>query len=113
MSTTRLVTDLYQRYQARDWSGAAALLHPAAELDMPATAERLVGLQERSPEPRGDLSVLRVVGSADAAEAAVALEVVAPVDVLRCAAFWQVADGQLRRGVPYWVIVGGERPPPR
>lgn len=119
MSTPQLVTDLYRRYQARDWSAAATLLHPDAELDMPATAERLVGraqvigLQERYPEPWGDLSVLRAVGSADAAEAAVELEVVAPVDVFRCAAFWQVADGLLRRGVEYWVTVAGERPPPR
>jgi len=113
----QLTRTLYERYQARDWTGAAALLHPDTRLDMPATGERLegradvIGLQERYPEPWGDLAVLRVVGSGTTAAAE--LEVVAPSEVFRCAAFWEAADGRLARGVEYWVTVGGERPPPR
>jgi hypothetical protein len=115
----RLVADLYERYQARDWPGAAARLHPDARLDMPATGEHLVGreqviaLQERYPEPWGDLEVLRVLND-DSGDSAVAeIEIVAPTAVFRCAAFWMVQDSLLHRGVEYWVTVGGEEPPPR
>ena len=111
-----LVRTLYERYQERDWPAAAGLLHPEAELSMPATAERLVGrdavlaFQADYPEPWGDLTVLRVVG--DDATAVAENEVVAPSETFRCAAFWQVRDGRLHRGVEYWVTVGGDRPPP-
>ena len=90
MTAGRLVADLYERYQARDWPGAAALLHPDARLDMPATGERLVGREQ-----------------------VIAFEVAAPAAVFRCAAFWVLRDHRLFRGVEYWVTVGGEEPPPR
>ena len=119
MTAGRLVADLYERYQARDWPGAAALLHPDARLDMPATGERLVGreqviaLQERYPEPWGDLEVLRVLDDDSSDSAAAEIEVAAPAAVFRCAAFWVLRDHRLFRGVEYWVTVGGEEPPPR
>jgi ketosteroid isomerase-like protein len=115
----QLVTGLYERYQARDWPGAAALLHEDAEVDMPATGERLVGrdgvigFQERYPEPWGDLTVLRVVADDGGTDAVAEVEVVAPAAVFRCAAFWVAEKQRLRRGVEYWVTVGGETPPPR
>ena len=82
-SAEQLVRGLYERYQQRDWPGAAHLVHPAAQLDLPATGECLVGrdqimrFQENYPEPWGDLAVLRVVSE------------------------------------DYWVTVGGEQPPAR
>lgn len=115
----QLVRGLYERYQARDWPGAAALLHPDAQLDMPATGERLVGrdevirLQENYPEPWGDLAVLRVVPEGGGHTAVAELEIVAAAGVFRCAAFWQTYEDRLHRGVEYWVTVGGEQPPPR
>lgn len=114
-----LVRDLYERYQDRNWAAAAGLLHPDAQVSMPATAELLVGraavlaLQTGYPEPWGDLTVLRVVAGADGRAAVAEIEVVAPAEVFRCAAFWQVHEGLLHRGVEYWVTVGGEEPPPR
>lgn len=39
-------------------------------------------------------------------------EIVGPAETFRCAAFWQVRDGRLHRGVEYWVTVGGDEPPP-
>ena len=107
---------LYERYQARNWSDAALLLHEGATLDMPATNEQLlgrdqvIGMQHDYPEPWGDLRVLRVLGNDRRAVAE--LEVVAPTTVFRCAAFWDVDGGLLHRGVEYWVTVGGEVPPP-
>jgi len=113
---------LYEHYQARDWLAAARELAPDARLEMPATGESLngreavIGMQERYPEPWGDLAVLRVV--ADGGTSAVAeVEVVTPREIVRCAAFCQsqVRDGLclLRYGVDYWVTVGGDEPPPR
>jgi ketosteroid isomerase-like protein len=111
-----LVRALYESYQDRDWAAAADLLHPETVLDMPATAERLVGrdavlaFQAGYPEPWGDLTVLRVVGDTGAAVAET--EIVAPSETFRCAAFWQVHEGRLHRGVEYWVTQGGDQPPP-
>jgi ketosteroid isomerase-like protein len=118
-SAEQLVRGLYERYQQRDWAGAAHLMHPAAQLDMPATGEHLVGrdqiigLQENYPEPWGDLAVLRVV-SEDSKHLAVAeFEIVSAAGVFRCAAFWRTHQEKLHRGVEYWVTVGGEQPPAR
>jgi ketosteroid isomerase-like protein len=113
-----LVRALYESYQSRDWSIATELLHPDAQLRMPATAEvhdgrdAVLALQENYPEPWGNLSVLRLV--ADGGDTAVAeIEIVGPSDVFRCAAFWEVRNGRLHRGVEYWVTVGGDQPGPR
>jgi ketosteroid isomerase-like protein len=112
----QLVGALYERYQARNWSDAALLLHEDATVDMPATNEQLIGrdqvigMQRDYPEPWGDLPVFRVIG--DERSAVAELEVVALAAVFRCAVFWDVDDGLLHRGVEYWVTVGGEEPPP-
>jgi ketosteroid isomerase-like protein len=112
----QLVRTLYERYQARNWSDAALLLHEDSTVLMPATNEQLIGrdqvigMQRDYPEPWGDLQVLRVIG--DERSAVAELEVVAPITVFRCAAFWDVHDGLLHRGVEYWVTVGGEETPP-
>jgi hypothetical protein len=117
-TTSRLARKLYEFYQARNWTAAAALLHPQALLEMPATRERLSGrdkiieLQENYPEPWGDLTVLRVVGD-DSDSSAVEFEIDGPAGVFRCAAFWVADQRMLSRGVEYWVTVGGEEAPTR
>jgi ketosteroid isomerase-like protein len=114
-AAAELVRRLYQLYQARDWDAAGELLHTEATVEMPDTGERLVGrdgvisFQRSYPEPWGELSVLRVVG--DAVTAAAEVEVVAPSETFRLAAFWHADDGLLRDGVEYWVTVGGSEPP--
>ena len=106
-----VVTQLYERFQARDWDGATRLLHADAQLHMPATDERLVGreqvirLQREYPEPWGELRVLRAASAPDTAVAEI--EIKAPDGRYRCAAFWTVRDGLLYDGVEYWVTVGG------
>ncbi len=110
-----LTRTLYERYQARDWSGAAELLHPQAQVRMPATEERLVGreqvlaLQRAYPEPWGELRVLRVV--CDVATAVAEVEITGVQGVFRCVAFWTIHEGLLHDGVEYWVTVGGDEPP--
>ncbi len=116
-SAADLARSLYESYQVRDWAAAGRVLHPDVELRMPATAEVLtgrdavLGMQVGYPEPWGDLHVLRVVDGG--ASAAVEVEIVAPDQVFRCAAFWEVAEGRLRRGTEYWVTVGADEPGPR
>lgn len=115
MRSGHLARALYERYQARDWSGAAALLHPDAQVRMPATEERLVGreqviaLQRDYPEPWGELRVLRVV--CEAATAVAEVEIAGVGGVFRCVAFWTVHEDLLHRGVEYWITVGGDEPP--
>jgi ketosteroid isomerase-like protein len=116
MDATDQVTALYEAYQARDWDRAARYLHPDAVVDLPSTAERLLGaagvvdFQRFYPEPWGELTVLRVIGGP--AECAAEVEVVDPAGSrFGMAAFWRQDDGLLRRGVEYWVTVGGEVPP--
>ena len=116
MRSDDLVRGLYERYRARDWVGATALLHPHAQLRVPATEQHLVGreqviaLQRDHPEPWGRLQVLRVV--ADATTAVAEVEVVGEREVLRWAAFWTVQEDLLLDGVEHWVTVGGDQPPP-
>jgi SnoaL-like domain len=115
MHGDQLVGTLYERYQARDWIAAAALLYPEARLHMPATDEHLVGreqviaLQRNYPEPWGELRVLRVVS--DSAVAVAEVEIVSDAALFRCAGFWTIQEDMLRNGVEYWVTVGGEEPP--
>lgn len=75
MDATEQVQALYEAYQDRDWNRASAYLHRDAVLDMPATAERLTGrnrvidFQRSYPEPWGDLTVRRVLGTSGEAVA--------------------------------------------
>ncbi len=109
MRGAELVRALYERYQARDWTGAAALLHPEAQLRMPATDEYLLGRQQvlafqrNYPEPWGELRVLRAASDSTVAVAEIAI--VRDTDVFRCAAFWTTQEDTLLSGVEYWVTV--------
>jgi hypothetical protein len=116
MDTGSSVRRLYEAYQDRDWVAAAAFLHPDAVLEMPDTAERLVGrdaiiaFQRGYPEPWGILTVESVLAVAESAAAEVS--VVQPSGRRFClAAFWRSDEDLLRTGAEYWVTVGGEEPP--
>jgi ketosteroid isomerase-like protein len=118
VTPSELVHQLYRSYQARDWDQAAALLHPDATVDMPATSEHLAGRDtvvawsRDFPEPWGTLTVGRVYGDDEGAVAEVT--VVDPhQQEYRMAGFWTVRDGLLHQGLELWVDVGGEPPPGR
>jgi len=117
MGTGSLVRRLYEAYQDRDWDRAGSLLHRDAVLEMPVTAERLVGrdaivsFQRSYPEPWGTLTVEQVLVDLDATAAQVSI--VDPSGRRFClAAFWGSYEELLHTGVEYWVTVGGEEPPP-
>lgn len=116
MTAAESVRALYEAYQARNWVSAGELFHPDVAVEMPATGERLAGhgqvldFQRSYPEPWGDLVVRRVVGAAGPVAAA-EIEVRAPAETFRMAAFWECRDGLLWRGVEYWTSEGGDQPP--
>jgi len=121
MDAVASVRGLYEAYQDRDWGRAAALLHPEAVVEMPATAERLDGrdaiiaFQAGYPEPWGVLTVRRLLADADADAGGAAAEVSVADPSGRhfaLAAFWRAHEGLLHRGVEYWVDVGAVAPPP-
>jgi ketosteroid isomerase-like protein len=116
MDPVDAVRALYQAYQDRDWSRAGSFLHVEAVVEMPGTAERLegreaiIGFQRDYPEPWGVLSLKRQWGDRHSA-AAEAQVVDAAGAVFALAAFWEVHEGRLHRGVEYWLDVGVGAPP--
>jgi ketosteroid isomerase-like protein len=106
-----LVSALDAAYQDRALGPGLHLLHPDAEVRLPATAERLVGreaavsFQREYPEPWGTFRVLRVLS--DPAGAVAELHLAAPQGPdCTVAAFWRTKDGPLHRGTEYWVDIG-------
>lgn len=112
----RVVRDLWERIQARDWDGVAALLHEDFTDEWPVTGERITGrdryvaMNREYPEPWGPVSVRQVVAAGDRAAADV--EVPGGDSVFRCVGFYELRDGRLARATEYWTAVGEEEPPP-
>ena len=84
------------------------MLHAEAIYDLPRTGDHFEGaaavldFRRTYPEPWGELAVLRVVADGDEAAAEIAVTGGQEGDY-RMAAFWTVRQGQLWRGVEYWV----------
>jgi ketosteroid isomerase-like protein len=115
MEPERVVRGLWDRIEARDWSGAGALLAPDIRVEWPATGEVFVGrdnfLAVQSEYPEGwTINVIRTV-----AEGAVVVSEVevphAEFGIFRAASFWTVHDDLVTEATEYWVNVGGEQPP--
>jgi ketosteroid isomerase-like protein len=115
MESSSVVKALWDRIQARDWDGVAALLADDAVVEWPVSGERIVGRENfvavNREYPEGwSIHVMRIV--ADGAE--VVSEVEVPhesMGVFRAASFWTVRDGQIIRGTEYWTDLGGDQRP--
>ena len=106
---------LWDRIQARDWSGVAELVADAAVIDWPVSAERITGRDNyvavNREYPEGwSINVIRVVADGD--------QVVSEVEVphaelgtFRAASFWTVTSGKIVRGTEYWTSLGADQPP--
>jgi ketosteroid isomerase-like protein len=111
----KVVEELWARFQARDWTGAAELVAEDVVVDWPVSSERIagranfIGVNQQYPEG-WSIRVLRIIASGDQ----VAAEVEVPhqdMGVFRAASFWTVAGGQLRRGTEYWTSLGADESP--
>ena len=111
-----IVRNLWDRFQARDWSGAAQLVDQDVIVEWPVSRERMtgrdnfIGVNREYPEG-WEIRVLRVVGSGD--QAASEVEVLHDtLGVFRAASFWTVKGGLINRGTEYWTEPGADEPMP-
>ena len=111
-----VVRALWDRFEARDWAGAATLLDPGLVVEWPATRERFttaatyLSMNRAYPEPWGHIRVLEIVSQGDRAAALVAID--APDGVFRCAGFYRMVDGRIVEATELWLSEGAEQPPP-
>ncbi len=115
VESAKVVEELWQRIQARDWAGAGELIAEDAVVEWPVSGERIVGranfLAVNSEYPEGwSVRVLRVVADGD--------QVVSEVDVphadlgeFRAVSFWTVRDGRVVVGREYWTSPGSDPRP--
>lgn len=110
-----VVRALWDRMQARDWTGVGDLLADDVVVEWPVSAERIVGrdnyVKVNAEYPEGwSIRVLRVVASGDT----VVSEVEVPheeMGVHRVASFWTVRDGRIVDGREYWTSLGADPSP--
>lgn len=115
MEPTKIVQELWDRMQARDWPGLAALLAEDLVVEWPVSAERIVGrdnyVRINAEYPEGwTIRVLRIVADGDT----VVSEVEVPHDTMgvhRVASFWTVRDGAIVTGREYWTSLGADPSP--
>ncbi|CAI4167821.1 nuclear transport factor 2 family protein [Streptomyces sp. SID8385] len=111
-----VVTALWARMQARDWSGVAALLAPDALVDWPVSAERLpdrdayVAVNAAYPEG-WTVHEPRVIaqGSTVVSEVRVDHE---EAGTHVAVSFWTVENGLITSGREYWTMPGSDPSPP-
>ncbi|MBC9005258.1 MULTISPECIES: nuclear transport factor 2 family protein [Micromonospora] len=115
MDSEAVVRALWDRMQARDWTGVGDLLADDVVVEWPVSAERIVGrdhyVKINAEYPEGwSIRVLRVVASGDT----VVSEVEVPheeMGVHRVASFWTVRDGRIVDGREYWTSLGADPSP--
>jgi hypothetical protein len=111
-----VATQLWTRFQARDWSGASELVAPDAVIEWPVSGERIVGRDNyvtiNRTYPEGwEIRILRVIGCGN--EAVTEVEVPhQTLGVFRALSLWTLADGKIIRGTEYWTGLGSDAPRP-
>ncbi|MBG0826326.1 nuclear transport factor 2 family protein [Planomonospora sp. ID67723] len=115
MEPSRIVHQLWDRMQARDWQGLGELLADELVVEWPASGERIVGRENfvrvNAEYPEGwSIKVLRVVADGET----VVSEVEVPheeMGVHRVASFWTVRDGKIVTGREYWTELNADPSP--
>ncbi|MFH9554601.1 nuclear transport factor 2 family protein [Streptomyces sp. NPDC051445] len=115
MDPSEIVHALWERMQARDWSGLRDLLAEDLVVEWPVSGERIVGrahyVRINAEYPEGwSIRVLRVVAEGDQ----VVSEVEVPHETMgvhRVASFWTVRDGRVAAGREYWSELGSDPSP--
>ncbi|MFU8851932.1 nuclear transport factor 2 family protein [Micromonospora sp. SL1-18] len=115
MEPAKIVQELWDRMQARDWAGLGELLADDLVVEWPVSAERIVGRENyvriNAEYPEGwAIKVLRIVADGEV----VVSEVEVPHDTMgvhRVASFWKVRDGKIVDGREYWTCLGSDPSP--
>ncbi|WP_371677816.1 nuclear transport factor 2 family protein [Streptomyces sp. NBC_01276] len=123
MEPLKVVARLWERIEARDWDGMAALIAEDAVIEWPVSGERIVGranfvavLRDEGEDSADDESslgaveVLRILADGDL----VVTEVEIPEEhvVYRAVSLWTVRDGEIVGAREYWTSPGQD-PAPR
>ena len=100
------VRELWERFEARDWDGAAGQLHPEFVGDWPLTGERFRGpadffaMNRAHPAPNWHIRIVSIVWAGD--EVAAEVEVPSDGAVDFCLGFYTLRDGRIHRAREYW-----------
>ena len=115
MEPARVVEQLWDRINARDWVAVGDLIADDAVIEWPVSAERITGRSNyvavNREYPEGwEIRVMRIVASGDQ----VVSEVEVPhadLGVFRAASFWTITSGLITRGTEYWTGLGADESP--
>jgi ketosteroid isomerase-like protein len=108
-----VVRGLWERIDARDWDGAARLLHEDFECEWPHSGERIRGrdnfieMNRHFPEP-WSIRLLRIVAQGD--QAVSELEASAAGEAEYALSFFTVHQGRIAHLREYWVPRGFQQP---
>lgn len=105
--------EFFERMEARDWDGAAALLSPTVCIEFTETGEVFDGpnfLAMNRAYPEGwSIEVIEVLEVEDRVAAQV--KVTQRDTTFWCAGFYTVSEGAIASGVEHWVTAGSAAPP--
>ncbi|MEU4129312.1 nuclear transport factor 2 family protein [Streptomyces wuyuanensis] len=115
MEPSKVIHELWDRMQARDWAGVGELLSDDVVVEWPVSGERIVGrgnyVGVNAEYPEGwSIRVLRIVASGEE----VVSEVEVPHESLgvhRVASFWTVRSGRVVKAREYWSELGSDPAP--
>ncbi|MFJ6047561.1 nuclear transport factor 2 family protein [Streptomyces sp. NPDC092307] len=117
MEPLKVVAQLWERIEARDWNGVAELIAEDAVIEWPVSGERIVGranfIAVNSDDGYADersVELLRILADGNL----VVTEVEIPQDhvVYRAVSLWTVRDGEIVGAREYWTSPGQD-PAPR
>ncbi|MFI8391281.1 nuclear transport factor 2 family protein [Streptomyces sp. NPDC085540] len=117
MEPLKVVAQLWERIEARDWDGVAGLIAEDAVIEWPVSGERIVGranfIAVNSDDGYADersVELLRILADGNL----VVTEVEIPQDhvVYRAVSLWSVRDGEIVGAREYWTSPGQD-PAPR
>lgn len=113
MEPAETVRELFDRMQARDWVGAAAVMSPDAHIRYPATGERFTGAQFMAMNeayPEGwQLEIVDLIACGPRVAVQVRVPNGGQTDWL--SGFYTVRDGLIVDGVEHWLTDSAETAP--
>ncbi len=115
MEPSRIVQQLWDCMQARDWAGVREVLADELVVEWPVSGERIHGPENfvriNAEYPEGwSITVLRIVADGET----VVSEVEVPHETMgvhRVVSLWTVRNGEIADGREYWTELGSDPAP--